>query len=162
MAKIKTTSITNISNLQQVARQINENFGRVTRVMNTPQTVQIYYDNNHTLPRLIIGQIPDTRKQIIAISKEGTDVLQALSKSPIDEQDFIFSTEIIDQRTERLEETVDVVTEALEIEQVVFETIEAIFKTIEGIDEELLSTLEQKIAQLHILQKKIVKESDFS
>lgn len=147
MAKIKTTNITSIGSLQQMARQINENFGRIARVINTPQTVQIYYDNNHTLPRVIIGQIPNTRKQIIAISKEGTDVLQALSKDPVDEQDFIFNTENIDRRTEQLEQMVSSVVDVLVAEQ-------AIFETIEGIDEGLLSTLERKIIQLRSLQKR--------
>lgn len=147
MAKIKTTNITSIGSLQQMARQINENFGRIARVINTPQTVQIYYDNNHTLPRVIIDQIQNTRKQIIAISKEGTDVLQALSKDPVDEQDFIFNTENIDRRTEQLEQMVSSVVDVLVAEQ-------AIFETIEGIDEGLLSTLERKIIQLRSLQKR--------
>ena len=144
--KVKTTNITNTGSLQQMARQINENFGRVCRAINTPQTVQIYYDDNHTLARVIVGQIPDSGKQIIAISKEGVDVLAALSSSPVNEDDFIFSTDIINNRTENLEKMVDLVIEISTIEK-------SIFNSIEGIDSSLLSQLSSAIMRLQNLRQ---------
>lgn len=144
--KVKTTTVSSTGGLQQLARQINENFGRVTRAINTPQTVQIYYDDNHTLARVIIGQVPDTGKQIIAISKEGTDVLKALSKSPIKESDFIFSSDIINNRADDLENMIDAVID-------VADATYALFGSIEGINGNLLSSLNSKISRLRELKR---------
>lgn len=144
--KVKTTNISSIGGLEQLARQINENFGRVTRAINTPQTVQIYYDDNHTLARVIIGQVPDTGKQIIAISKEGIDVLKALSSNPINENDFIFSSDIINDRAEKLEDMIDVVIE-------IADAAYALFGSIEDINSGLLSSLSSKISKLRQLKQ---------
>lgn len=144
--KVKTTNVSSIGGLQQLARQINENFARVTRAINTPQTVQIYYDDNHTLARVIIGQVPDTGKQIIAISKEGTDVLKALSKSPIDESDFIFSSDIINERADDLEDMIGAVIDVADV-------IYALFGGIDGINSNLLSSLSSKISKLRELKR---------
>lgn len=144
--KVKTTNVSGIGGLQQLARQINENFSRVTRAINTPQTVQIYYDDNHTLARVIIGQVPDTGKQIIAISKEGVDVLKALSQSPINENDFIFSSDIINDRADDLEDMIGAVIE-------VADATYALFSSIENINNGLLSSLSSKISKLRELKR---------
>lgn len=144
--KVKTTNVSGIGGLQQLARQINENFSRVTRAINTPQTVQIYYDDNHTLARVIIGQVPDTGKQIIAISKEGVDVLKALSQSPINENDFIFSSDIINDRADGLEDMIGAVIE-------VADATYALFSSIENINNGLLSSLSSKISKLRELKR---------
>ncbi len=146
MTKVKTTNVSGIGGLQQLARQINENFSRVTRAINTPQSVQIYYDNNHTLARVIIGQIPETGKQIIAISKEGTDVLKALARSPINESDFIFSSDIINDRADNLEDMISAVIE-------VADATYALFGSIDGINSSLLSSLNSKISKLCTLKQ---------
>ncbi len=146
MTKVKTTNVSGIGGLQQLARQINENFSRVTRAINTPQSVQIYYDNNHTLARVIIGQIPETGKQIIAISKEGTDVLKALARSPINESDFIFSSDIINDRADNLEDMISAVIE-------VADATYALFGSIDGINSSLLSSLNSKISKLRTLKQ---------
>lgn len=144
--KVKITNISSIGGLQQLARQINENFGRITRYINTPQTVQIYYDDNHTLARVVIGQVPETGSQIIAISKEGIDVLKALSKKPINESDFIFSSDIINERAEKLEDMIDIVIE-------IADATYALFGSIEDINSGLLSSLNSKIANLRALKQ---------
>ncbi len=146
MTKVKTTNVSGIGGLQQLARQINENFSRVTRAINTPQSVQIYYDDNHTLARVIIGQIPETGKQIIAISKEGTDVLKALARSPINEGDFIFSSDIINDRADNLEDMISAVIE-------VADATYALFGSIDGINSSLLSSLNSKISKLRTLKQ---------
>ncbi len=146
MTKVKTTNISGIGGLQQLARQVNENFSRITRVINTPQSVQIYYDDNHTLARVIIGQIPETGRQIIAISKEDTDVLRALAKSPINESDFIFSSDIINDRADNLEDMIGAVVE-------VADATYALFGSIEGINNSLLSSLNSKISKLRALKQ---------
>ena len=146
MTKVKTTNLSCIGGLQQLARQINENFSRVTRAINTPQSVQIYYDDNHTLARVIIGQIPETGKQIIAISKEGTDVLKALARSPINEGDFIFSSDIINDRADNLEDMISAVIE-------VADATYALFGSIDGINSSLLSSLNSKISKLRTLKQ---------
>lgn len=144
--KVKTTNVSSVGGLQQLARQINENFSRVTRAINTPQTVQIYYDDNHTLARVIIGQVPDTGKQIIAISKEGTDILKALSKTPINESDFIFSSDIINERADDLEDMIGAVID-------VADAAYALFGSIENINSNLLSSLNSKISKLRELKR---------
>ncbi len=146
MTKVKTTNISGIGGLQQLARQVNENFSRITRAINTPQSVQIYYDDNHTLARVIIGQIPETGRQIIAISKEGTDVLRALAKSPINESDFIFSSDIINDRADNLEDMIGAVVEVADATYV-------LFGSIEGINNSLLSSLNSKISKLRALKQ---------
>lgn len=146
MTKVKTTNISGIGGLQQLARQVNENFSRITRAINTPQSVQIYYDDNHTLARVIIGQIPGTGRQIIAISKEGTDVLRALAKSPINESDFIFSSDIINDRADNLEDMIGAVVEVADATYV-------LFGSIEGINNSLLSSLNSKISKLRALKQ---------
>lgn len=105
--------ITSTNDINAIVRQINQNFqilasrtvsGGVASsgnsIVSVPGSVTdssqfaIYYDASG-LPRVAIGTVTSTGEEVIAISNEGVNVLNALKRNPINSADFYFNSSFV-------------------------------------------------------------------
>lgn len=105
--------ITSTNDINAIVRQINQNFqilanrtisGSTTStgssIVSVPGSVTdssqfaIYYDTSG-LPRVAIGSVLSTGEEVIAISNEGVNVINALKRNPINSADFYFNSSLV-------------------------------------------------------------------
>lgn len=105
--------ITSTNDINAIVRQINQNFqilanrtisGSTTStgnsIVSVPGSVTdssqfaIYYDTSG-LPRMAIGSVLSTGEEVIAISNEGVNVINALKRNPINSADFYFNSSLV-------------------------------------------------------------------
>lgn len=105
--------ITSTNDINAIVRQVNQNFqilanrsvsGSTITTGNSAVSVPgsvtdssqfaIYYDASG-LPRVAIGTVTSTGEEVIAISNEGVNVVNALKRSPINPSDFYFNSSFV-------------------------------------------------------------------
>lgn len=105
--------ITSTNDINAIVRQVNQNFqilanrsvsGSTITTGNSAVSVPgsvtdssqfaIYYDASG-LPRVAIGTVTSTGEEVIAISNEGVNVINALKRSPINPSDFYFNSSFV-------------------------------------------------------------------
>lgn len=105
--------ITSTNDINAIVRQINQNFqilanrtisGSTTStgssIVSVPGSVTdssqfaVYYDTSG-LPRVAIGSVLSTGEEVIAISNEGVNVINALKRNPINSADFYFNSSLV-------------------------------------------------------------------
>lgn len=105
--------ITSTNDINAIVRQINQNFqilanrtvsGSSTSsgnsIVSVPGSITdstqfaIYYDTSG-LPRVAIGSVLSTGEEVIAISNEGINVINALKRNPIIPSDFYFNSSFV-------------------------------------------------------------------
>ncbi len=121
------TPITTTNDINAIVRQVNQNFqilanrtatGGVVATsggassVKLPGTVTdnsqfaVYYDASG-LARVAIGTVASTGEEVIAISSEGVNVLNALKRSPLVASDFYFNSALISASLSTLQTSVD-------------------------------------------------------
>jgi hypothetical protein len=105
--------ITSTNDINAIVRQVNQNFqilanrsvsGSTITTGNSAVSVPgsvtdssqfaIYYDASG-LPRVAIGTVTSTGEEVIAISNEGVNVINALKRNPINSADFYFNSSLV-------------------------------------------------------------------
>lgn len=105
--------ITSTTDINAIVRQVNQNFqilanrtvaGSTTSsgnsIVSVPGSVTdssqfaIYYDASG-LARVAIGTVTSTGEEVIAISNEGVNVLNALKRNPLNSADFYFNSSLV-------------------------------------------------------------------
>jgi hypothetical protein len=105
--------ITSTNDINAIVRQVNQNFqilanrsvsGSTVTTGNSAVSVPgsvtdssqfaIYYDASG-LPRVAIGTVTSTGEEVIAISNEGVNVINALKRNPINSTDFYFNSSLV-------------------------------------------------------------------
>ncbi len=105
--------ITSTNDINAIVRQVNQNFqilanrsvsGSTVTTGNSAVSVPgsvtdssqfaIYYDASG-LPRVAIGTTTSTGEEVIAISNEGVNVINALRRNPINSGDFYFNSSLV-------------------------------------------------------------------
>ena len=105
--------ITSTNDINAIVRQVNQNFQILANrsvsgstittgnsAVNVPGSVTdssqfaIYYDASG-LPRVAIGTTNSTGEEVIAISNEGVNVINALRRNPINSGDFYFNSSLV-------------------------------------------------------------------
>ena len=105
--------ITSTNDINAIVRQINQNFQILANrtvsgssvstgnsVVSIPGSITdstqfaIYYDTSG-LPRVAIGSVLSTGEEVIAISNEGINVINALKRNPIVSSDFYFNSSFV-------------------------------------------------------------------
>lgn len=105
--------ITSTNDINAIVRQVNQNFqilanrsvsGSTVTTGNSAVSVPgsitdssqfaIYYDASG-LPRVAIGTVTSTGEEVIAISNEGVNVINALRRNPINSGDFYFNSSLV-------------------------------------------------------------------
>jgi hypothetical protein len=105
--------ITSTNDINAIVRQVNQNFqilanrsvsGSTITTGNSAVSVPgsvtdssqfaIYYDASG-LPRVAIGTTTSTGEEVIAISNEGVNVINALRRNPINSGDFYFNSSLV-------------------------------------------------------------------
>ena len=105
--------ITSTNDINAIVRQVNQNFqilanrsvsGSTITTGNSAVSVPgsvtdssqfaIYYDASG-LPRVAIGTVASTGEEVIAISNEGVNVINALKRNPINPSDFYFNSSFV-------------------------------------------------------------------
>lgn len=105
--------ITSTNDINAIVRQVNQNFqilanrsvsGSTITTGNSAVSVPgsvtdssqfaIYYDASG-LPRVAIGTVTSTGEEVIAISNEGVNVINALKRNPINPSDFYFNSSFV-------------------------------------------------------------------
>lgn len=120
------TPITSTNDINAIVRQVNQNFQILSNrtvagntnisyngasgvsmpgtVVDTGSQFAVYYDNSG-LARVLIGTITSTGEEIIAISSEGVNVLNAVKRNPIIPSDFYFNTSLVNTSISNLQTT---------------------------------------------------------
>ena len=105
--------ITSTNDINAIVRQVNQNFqilanrsvsGSTITTGNSAVSVPgsvtdssqfaIYYDASG-LPRVAIGTVTSTGEEVIAISNEGVNVINALKRTPLNPGDFYFNSSFV-------------------------------------------------------------------
>lgn len=105
--------ITSTTDINAIVRQVNQNFQILANrtvsgsaissgnsIVSVPGSVTdssqfaIYYDASG-LPRVAIGTVTSTGEEVIAISNEGVNVLNALKRNPLNSADFYFNSSLV-------------------------------------------------------------------
>lgn len=145
--KVSIPPINSRNGLSQMASQINEALGSLARAMNKKSTTQILYDTDHATARVLLGKNPKNREYLVVISKATVDVIEALDKTRVNEDDFIFHSGIINAQLERNKKLFELTTESLKIVRDIFTQISSM-EGMEGIDTGLLDDKIKEIEQL--------------
>ena len=119
------TPITNTDDMNAIVRQINMNFqilsnrtlagstgtssgskvqlpGKVT----DDSQFAIYYDASG-LARVVIGTVPATGEEVVAVSADGVNVLNALRKNPLVASDFSFNSILVNSSIASLQSSLN-------------------------------------------------------
>ena len=105
--------ITSTNDINAIVRQVNQNFqilanrsvsGSTVTTGNSAVSIPgsvidssqfaIYYDASG-LPRVAIGTVTSTGEEVIAISNEGVNVINALKRNPLNSADFYFNSSLV-------------------------------------------------------------------
>lgn len=105
--------ITSTNDINAIVRQVNQNFQILasrtvsgstvssgSSLVSVPGSVTdssqfaIYYDASG-LARVVIGTVSSTGEEVIAISNEGVNVLNALKRNPLNPADFYFNSSLV-------------------------------------------------------------------
>lgn len=105
--------ITSTNDINAIVRQINQNFQILANRTVSGSTVStagsavsipgsvtdssqfaIYYDASG-LPRVAIGSVQSSGEEVIAISVDGVNVLNALKRNPLNSADFYFNSSLV-------------------------------------------------------------------
>lgn len=152
--KVSLHPVNGNNGLAQMASQINGAFSRVERAINQKMTTQLLYDTDHATTRVLLGKVSGKKDYVLAISKDGVDVVRALAEDKIDRSKFIFHSTIINKRLDDIDEEIENIVEQsekmLEIVQLDIEAFEAILSGMSGIEGANTSGLSSKVAQLKI------------
>lgn len=106
--KIIITPISSMNGPEQMARQVNGNFSKIQNKLNQKSTNITLYDSGHSIAKIFIGKT-DSGEDVIAISRDGIDVIKALSKAPMNENDFVFNSIIVIQKLSEQERKMSVI-----------------------------------------------------
>lgn len=146
--KISFPPINGVGGLNQLCRGLNANFNKIQNAFNQRNTTQILYDTDHATARVLIGRISNgSKKFVIAVSKEGVDVLRALSAMRPRKEDFIFYSETVNEELEKNRKLFEATVEALKIVRDLFDTI----SRIDGMESINTSSLRSKIQEIERL-----------
>lgn len=146
--KISFPPINGVGGLSQLCRGLNANFNKIQNAFNQRNTTQILYDTDHATARVLIGRTSNgSKKFVIAVSKEGVDVLRALSATRPRKEDFIFYSETVNEELEKNRKLFEATVEALKIVRDLFDTI----SRIDGMESINTSSLRSKIQEIERL-----------
>lgn len=146
--KISFPPINSVGGLSQLCRGLNANFNKIQNAFNQRNTTQILYDTDHATARVLIGRISNgSKKFVIAVSKEGVDVLRALSATRPRKEDFIFYSETVNEELEKNRKLFEATVEALKIVRDLFDAI----SRIDGMESINTSSLRSKIQEIERL-----------
>lgn len=119
------TPITNTSDINAIVRQANANFQILSnrtlagstsgssgskvklpgKVTDESQFV-VYYDASGTA-RVVIGAVPATGDEVVAVSNDGVNVLDALKKTPLAASDFAFNSLLVNSSLTNLQSSLN-------------------------------------------------------
>ena len=149
--KIDFPPMSSAGGLAQLCRSLNANFGKVSRAFNQRTTTQVLYDTDHATARVLIGKVSDgSKKYVVAVSREGVDVVRALSASKPNRNDFIFYSETINEELEKTQKLFEKTVEALKIVRDLFNIV----ASAEGMEAINTVGLNSKIAEIEALEEK--------
>ena len=119
------TPITNTTDINAIVRQANANFQILSnrtlagasgassgskvklpgKVTDDSQFV-VYYDASG-IARVVIGAVPNTGDEVVAVSNDGINVLDALKKTPLAASDFAFNSLLVNASITNLQNSLN-------------------------------------------------------